>query len=368
MAQDVLSVAWKFMRKRQFATAIKLLEGRAETYEDNFEYYLITGIACLYVGDFGAAGSYFQRARKIKITDTRLLLGQAAIYLRRGDTDRALQYYMEVKENDPSNKTAEDAMEFIRTRGDYDTICRWVDTGRIKQFYPPLGLNPTKVTEIVLGAVAFVACLSIVFFFVARSRKDYSKGVRRNISELSLTVDEKNNSQEKDLSGQTFSYILSEKQITDSYDNALKYFQAHRDNKAQIEINRILNSNAALSIKQKASILSGYLDEPTFDTLTDNPAYDDVQNDPALYLDCWVSWGGKISNAMTNPDGTYSCQLLVGYESGENVEGIVTVKFNSVPNIAADQPVKILGKISSEDKKIYLKGKSVYQNVKDGML
>ena len=100
MAQDVLSVAWKFMRKRQFATAIKLLEGRAETYEDNFEYYLITGIACLYVGDFGAAGSYFQRARKIKITDTRLILGQAAIYLRRGDTDRALQYYLEVIEND----------------------------------------------------------------------------------------------------------------------------------------------------------------------------------------------------------------------------------------------------------------------------
>ena len=104
MAQDVLSVAWKFMRKRQFATAIKLLEGRAETYEDNFEYYLITGIACLYVGDFGAAGSYFQRARRIKITDTRLLLGQAAIYLRRGDTDRALQYYLEIKENDASNK------------------------------------------------------------------------------------------------------------------------------------------------------------------------------------------------------------------------------------------------------------------------
>ncbi len=366
MAQDVLTVAWKFMRKRQFATAIKLLEGRVDVYEGNFEYYLLTGIACLYVGDFGAAGSYFQKARQIKLTDSRLLLGQAAIYLRRGDTERALQYYMEVKENDASNKTAQDAIEFIRSRGDFDTICRWVDTGRIKQFYPPLGPNPSKVTAAILFASAFAISLTLVLLFVPHN--DYSKGARKNISELSLTVDEKNNSQEKDLSGQTFSYILSEKQITGSYNNALKYFQSKRDNMVQIEVNRILNSNAALSIKQKAAVLSGYLDEPTFDTITDNPSYDEVEKEPALYMDCWVSWGGKIANAVENPDGTYTCQLLVGYETGKNVEGYVTVKFNSVPNIATDQPVKILGKISSEDKKIFLKGKSVYQNVKDGML
>ena len=366
MAQDVLSVAWKFMRKRKFATAIKLLEGRADTYEDNFEYYLITGIACLYVGDIGAAVSYFQRARKIKLTDTRLLLGQAAIYLRRGDTDRALQYYMEVKENDAANRTAADAIEFIRTKGDYDTICRWVDTGRIQQFYPPLGVNPDKITAIVVPFVFLVVCGGLVFGVVRK--KDYSNGVRKNISELSLSADEKNNSQEKDLSSQSFSYILNDRQIRSSYDDALKYFQAHRDNFTRIEINRILNSNAVLSIKQKASVLAGYLDEPTFDTLVDNLSYSQVEAEPALYMDCWVSWGGRITNAFTNPDGSYSCQLLVGYESGENVEGIVTVKFSSVPNIAADQPVRILGKISSEDKKVFLKGKAVYQNVKDGML
>lgn len=366
MALDVLSVAWKYMRKRQFATAIKMLEGRAETYEDNFEYYLMLGIGCLYVGDIGTSVSYFQKARKIKLTDTRLLLGQAAIYLRRGDTDRALQYYMEVKENDASNKTAADAIEFIRTRGDYDTICRWVDTGRIQQFYPPLGVNPNKVAAVVAGISVCIVCtlLGIMLF----PHHDYTNGDRRNIAELSLSTEEKVNSQEKDLSGQTFSYILNDKQISDSYNDALKYFQHHKDNLAQIEINKILNSNAVFSIKQKASVLMGYLDEQTFDSLTDNIDFAEVEKEPVLYMDCWVSWGGKITNAVVNADGSYSCQLLVGYETGENVKGIVTVKFASVPNIAVDQPVKILGKISSEDKKVYVKGKAVYQSVKSGMM
>ena len=365
MAQDVLTIAWKFMRRRQFATAIKLLESRQETYEGNFEFYIALGIACLYVGDIGSSVSYFQQARQIKLTDTRLLLGQAAIFLRRGDTDRALQYYLEIKDNDPSNKVATNAMEFIRTRGDYDTICRWVDTGRIEQFYPPLGVNPQLVAAIVIPCVCFVLGFTLVFSLFPR--KNSYKGVRQDLTELSLSSEEKSNAQEKDLSGQTYGFILSDKQINKSYLDAIEYFQSHRDNAAQIEINRILNSNASLSIKKKAGMLMDYLEEPTFDTLTDNPSYKAVEAEPSLYLDTWVSWGGKISNAVVYEDGSYSCQLLVGYETGEVVEGIVTVRFASEPNITPDQPVKILGKISTQDDRIYLQGRAIYQSIKGGL-
>ena len=161
MAKDALSLAWLDMRRRRFATAIKRLEAKKEIYEENFEYYVTLGIACLYVGDIGASSSYFQLARRIKLTDTRLLLGQAAIFLRRGDTARALQYYLEIKENDPLNKTADEAMEFIRVHGNYDTICRWVDTGKIEQFYPPLGSNPDKVAIFAAAGAAFVLILRL---------------------------------------------------------------------------------------------------------------------------------------------------------------------------------------------------------------
>lgn len=365
MARDVLTVAWQLMKRRKFATAIKLLEDRLEIYENNFEYYLMLGTACLYVGDIGSAVTYYQRARNIKLTDTRLLLGQAVIFLRRGDTDRALQYYMDVRDNDPANEIAKKAMEFIRTRGDYDTICRWVDTGRIEQFYPPLGVNPDTVSKIIIGSLSAILVTLLVMVFVPK--KDYSEGKRQNVTELTLTTEEKNNPQEKDLSSHAYSYILNDKQIAKSYNDALMYFQSHRDNAAQVEINRILNSNASFSIKQKAQVLMSYLEVPTFDTLSDSPDYSAVQKEPVLYMDCWVAWGGKISNAVLNNDGSYTCQLLVGYESGKVVDGIVTVTFKVTPNIAFDQPVKILGKISSEDNKVYLEGRAVYQSVKEGM-
>ncbi len=366
MAIDVISLAWKYMRRRNFATAIKLLEGKTEVYEDNFEYFLTFGIACLYVGDFGAAVTYFSQARKIKVTDTRLLLGQAAIYLRRGDTDRALQYYMEVKDNEPGNHIANDALEFIRTRGDYDTICRWVDTGRIEQFYPPLGANPDRIASFVIPAAALILGALLIVKFVPV--KDYQEGARKDLSQLALTSDEKSKPQETDLSTQTVRYILSSKQIKDSYENAQMYFQSHRDNAAQVEINRLLNSNAALSIKQKAKTIMGLLEVPSFDTLSDNPTYEQVDEDPILYLDCWVSWGGKISDAIINADGTYTCRLLVGYETGEKITGIVNVKFDNNPGIETDKPVKILGKIMQENNKVYIRGMAVYQGVKNGLM
>ena len=361
MAKDALSLAWQDMRRRHFAVAISRLEAKADIYDENFEYYLTLGIACLYVGDIGASSSYFQQARRIRLTDPRLLLGQAAIFLRRGDTARALQYYLEIKENDPMNKTADDAMEFIRVHGNYDTICRWVDTGKIEQFYPPLGTNPDKIALVTIAGLFFLLGCILTFVFFPRGQQ--INGPRANLSALELSSDEKSDAKEKDLSTQSYKFVLSNKDINKRYNNALQYFQAHRDNAAQVEVNVILNSDASLSIKQKARLLMGYFEIPDFDSISDVPSFSDVAEDPAVYLDCWVNWGGKISNAVTYDDGSYSCDLLVGDENLSHYEGTVMVRFESSPTIDVSKPVKILGKIVMEDGVVCLKGRAVYQSV-----
>ncbi len=362
MAKDAVSLAWLDMRRRRFATAIKRLEAKKEIYEENFEYYITLGIACLYVGDIGAASSYFQMARRIKLSDTRLLLGQAAIFLRRGDTARALQYYLEVKENDPMNKTADSAMEFIRVHGNYDTICRWVDTGRIEQFYPPLGTNPDKIALIGIAAAAFA--LGVVFTIAFFPRGQQYIGPRADLTKLELSTEEKSDAKEKDLSTQSYAYVLSNKEINKRYNNALQYFQEHRDNAAQVEVNVILNSDASLAIKKKARLLMGYFEIPDFETVSDVPSYSEAAENPALYLDCWVNWGGKISNAVTYEDGSYSCDLLVGNENLSKYEGTVRVRFDSDPAVDPSKPVRILGKIVLEDGMPALAGRAiVYKNV-----
>lgn len=362
MSRDALDNAARFMRLRQFDRAIKLLESRADVYEGNFDYYFLLGTACLYAGDTGTASSFYQKARAIKITDKNLLLGQAALFLRRGDTKRAISYYIDILENDPADKTASAAMEFIKKYGDFNTICRWVDTGKIERFYPPIGMNPYKIIGVVAPLLACaLGCAAVLFFAGIRAQKGES---RADLTALSLTVEERKNAQETDLSSGAFLYLLSAQQISSSYDKARHYFQTYHDNLAQMEINRLLNSNASVAVKQKARVLMEYLEPPTFDTLRDNVSYTQVAKEPALYIDCWASWSGRVSNVVQS-EKAYSCDLLVGYETMAKVDGIVPVRFDVPPMISADKPVTILGRISSDGGRLTFVGKAVYQSVRE---
>lgn len=368
MARDAITEAKNFMRYRRFDKAINLLESRIKTYVDDFDYYLTLGTACLYAGDIGAASEYYNRARKTtlpKLSSTQLLLGQAAIFLRRGKTDFAINYYIEVLDGSPENKTARDALEFIRiNHGDFSIICRWIDTGKIEQFYPPLGANPYKIMGCIAPVVACVLGCFIALGVV--SYKKQPRSSRADLSALVLTVDEQKNALEGDLSSGAFLYILTTPEVFEAYEKAQKYFQQYRDNLAQVEINRILNSNASVAVKRKARLLMDYFSEPTFDTIRDSPSFKSVEKESALYLDCWVVWSGRISN-VTKTDTSYSFNLLVGYESLDTpvIEGIVPVRFSVSPVISPDKPVRVLGKISSDGGKLYLAGRHIYQSVKD---
>jgi hypothetical protein len=365
MSRPVIDVARSLIRRRKFGKAIIALENVHEIYRESFDYYLTLGIACLYAGDTGNSNRYFQQARHIKIRDKNLLLGQAALYLRRGDTDIAIQYYLDVLDIDPENARAQAALSFIRHNCDYETIVKWVDSGKIEKFYPPIGKDLGEAGRIIISAIAGIAAACLILYCVNKS-PDGSSGRRADLTELALSAEEKNNLQEKDLSGGVYRYILTDSQIEETYNQAKLYFQDYRDNSARVEINRLLNSNASSSVKAKANLLLSYFEEPTFDTFVnrgeENFSYADVAGDPVLYIGCWTAWSGRISNAQTLED-TYRCDLLIGYENLERVDGIVPVYFSPppVPEIEGDRAVRILAKIGVENGKLSLFGRSVYQ-------
>lgn len=360
--KNAIDQARYLMRCRRFSEAISLLNSRRENYEDSFDFYYTLGLAFLYAGDTGSASINFNHAREIKINDANLLLAQAAIFLRRGETDRAVQYYLDIFDFDEENKDARRALTFVREHGDYEEICRCVDDGSIETCYPPLGFNPRYVRNLVLALLlgALAGCLAVLLWpknhFVAKGRAD--------LSSLMLTVSESANATEEN-SG-NFKFSLSASEIKASYNSAAKYFQEFRDNAAQRELNRILNSNATLSIKQKCREMMGYLRAPTFDSLKDNFSYEQVAAQPELYLDCYVDWSGRVSNAES-AENSCSFDLLVGYEDMKNVEGIVRVEFDflPIPQIDSSLPVRVLGKISVSGGKLILQGRSVYQSVKN---
>ena len=159
---------------------------------------------------------------------------------------------------------------------------------------------------------------------------------------------------------------MTDGEIKRAYSKAAQCFNEYNDNGAQVEINRILNSNATTSIRQKARLLMSYLSEQTFDSLKENYTVEQVKKEPLLYLDCYVDWSGRIANEEKY-EGFEKFTLLVGYEDQKNVQGTVTVElpFVPVPELDGSRPVRILGKICIDGDKVYLQGKSVYQNMKD---
>lgn len=368
MGRSVLDIAQFLLKRRKFSRVINLLESRSEYYENDFEYFLTLGTACLYIGDIGNAYSYYQRAREIKVTNTTMLLGQAAIFLRRGETDRALQYYLDILDNDPNNERALSAMEFIRKNSDYSTICRWVDSGKIERFYPPLGINPDIIIKSVFAgfAVGFVVSMFVIF---APQKQKAVVGPRADLTQLELTEDEKKNSQQRDMSDTVIRYLLDNKAIISSYETAMECFLQGRDNACQVEINRLLNSNASLSIKQKCNQLAMYLEVPTFDRLDgtkDNYTFDQVQSDITLYQDCFVVWSGRVSNLEKFEDNSMTSDLLIGYEDLKNVEGVVKVYYPELSSpFDSSKPVRILGKLTfeekDEEKRIILQEVAIYQ-------
>ncbi|MCI5523293.1 MAG: hypothetical protein SO116_09255 [Treponema sp.] len=369
MARSVLEQGKYLLSKRKFSLAIKVLESKPELYEGVFDWYLTLGTACLYVGDFGGAATHFQKARTIQINNTNLLLGQAAIFLRRGDTDRAIQYYLDILDLEPNNPQAKSALSFIREKGDYETICKWVDNGKIERFYPPLGVNPAIVRNCVFAGI-FLGLLIAVFTALVPEKIQTVNGKRGNLEQIALSQEEKKMPEASDLSDSTVRYILDSKAINRSFEQAMYCFQNYRDNHALIELNRILNSNARVSIRQKAFVFIDMLNKnPTFNSIDDsddNVSYAEVIKEPELYIGCFAAWSGRIANIQNFEGGAWQCDLLVGYEDNKSVEGKVTVTFEKpvYPKVEGDKPVRFLGKVDLADGNVVLRGISIYQPLK----
>lgn len=368
MARDTLEVARSLMRRRKFREAIETLRNGSEFYRRNFDYSLLLGIAYLYFGDAGQARENFEVARRIKMRDTDLLLGQAALYLRRGDTASAIGYYLEILEYDPENKTARDALEFVREVGDdYTTICKWADTGKLEIFYPPVG---TDYTPVLIAVFAAIACCVVTFFIITKvvlaSPSVEYVGERGDLSSLSISSNELKNAALPDTSSGAARYNMTIKQIEKSVKLAFEYWQDSRDNAARVEVNRINNSNATSVIKQQVSAILNYVSYPTFDTLQDIPSYADVLKDPVLYNNCFVIWEGHMVNARTDEKG-YTCDLLMSMEDAGRTTFSVPVHLSVQPTVDYNRSVKVLAEIVSDGNTFRLEGRSVYQSIRDAL-
>jgi tetratricopeptide (TPR) repeat protein len=344
-ADSLLTKAARLSRRRRYGEAIRLLEPEVVRYHDSFRYYYILAYSCLLAGDFGGALTYFKRAREIRMRDPAVLLGLAALHLRRGETDRAVDLYLDVLEKEPRNRLAAKALYVVRKRGDPETLGAWIEGGNLVRLYPrapELPSSPRRIILIVTGLIlgtGTVMTASVAFGLV---RLPIAKSADRpGFEDTGLAAEER---AEPVQVGGAYTYVLTRREVLDAYDEAQSLFRDYRDDAARVELNRIFESNASEQVKAKARLLASYAVVPGFDTLRDHFTYSAVAVTPELYRGVHVIWRGMAANLKTEDKST-SFDLLVGYDKRNTLEGIVPVRFDFSIAVDQERPLEVLGRI-----------------------
>ena len=338
----ILTKAVRLARKKKYDVAITILETEATRYYGSFTYYYLLGVSYLHSKIFGVALTYLKQAYKLKMRDPNTLLGLAALYLNHGDTDKAVDLYLEVQSIDATNRIAKRALKIVRKFPGSENISEWIDSGRLPTLFPPIPKLDVSKKGLALGFVTGAAVLCI-FFGIAhiagmtslgRSQREIPAGITLTAEERDMPVQV----------GGIYRYVLTRSQVLDNYNEALRLFAEHRDDAARIRLNRILESNASEPIKNRARILISYMEVPGFDTLRDRFSYSEVISDPFLFRDTHVIWRGMATNLNIQQNHT-SFDFLVGFDTFRIMEGIVQVDYNFAIPINPEQPLEILGRI-----------------------
>lgn len=339
MARNPIEEAEGLYAKRKWHELISLLEPLLPVYRDNARFSVMLGTAYLHQEDIGGAYSSFRRAQSLEFKNRIALIGLAAVLVRRGESDKAVQLYIEMLERNPSDKAARRALNIVRRCPDPAALS---GSGRqLRSLYPvpPIRLFPYLfiLLVLVLGVLAWRMIPGTL------NLMDSNKPSRPGIAEIVLTQSELDSPVN---SAGGFEIILTEKDALGTFESAKKLFNNYRDEAALVEVNRLLLSNASRQIKTKAETLARYAREPSFISMPDRFSYADVNAFPRLYNDVAVLWKGLPANIDISAAGT-SFDLLVGYHDKRKLDGIVAVRAAFELRLPPDRPVEVLAKVKA---------------------
>jgi hypothetical protein len=366
MGGNDLKKAYKLYRRGKYTQILQLLESQIFRYRQSFQFYYLLGMSCLYTGDFSGAESYLQRALSLKPGNTHALLGIAAVHLKQQKTSEALKDWFEVIDKEPKNRHANKGLAVVRRHADPDELIAYTDSNKLYKLLPnekSVGAG-TLVSLVIAGLIG----AGVLFYplYAPYIEKVVTPQVQRpEIAELDLAVNsyitETSAGDTGELSSQAApQFELNRKELKDTYDEVVRYFNSYKDNLAQREINRILLSNASNELKNKVSTLETYTREPSFDTLSHNFPYREVRNQPMLHRNCYVIWKGRVSNLQVG-ETSINFDMLVGYETEKILEGIVPVELDFAAHIDPAFPIEVLGRVQPENGNIRLQANSIHQ-------
>ncbi len=342
----------KIFLRRRYAEVLRLLEPEVFRFRESFLYYRLLGLSCLYLQDTGGAYSYLRRAMQIKDDDVAVLLGMAAIHLKKRNLDEALKVWLRVLELAPADRTARRALEKVRKGMTADEVSRLIDSGKIHFFYPPqpFAVPPALLVWLLAGLAVGAG---VIFLFIrggdlmaaltpARDHAGRPAAARPGVAAVELSDSALRTEAQ---AGARFTF--TEKQVDEIWHHAKEYFMGYRDNAAVHELNRLLLSNASAYIKESARRLKSHALTPGYKDFVDfhdNYSFSVVRADPLLYDGCFVLWRGTIANLYIG-SRDIRFQFLVGSPDNRSFEGAVPVIFDFADKFENNYYIELMARV-----------------------
>jgi len=339
-AKTPLDEAELLYKRKKWAELIGLLEPLSSNYREDVRFSVLLGTAYLYKDDIGGAYACFRRAQNIDFRDVTAAYGLAVVYIRRGETDKAVQLYVEILERHPKDSKAKRGLNFLRTGSSQG---KQRSRERLQALYPGPSARVGSVLLLLIGIIVVIGVIAFIPKIIDYSKQNLPK--RPGMQGLTLSDDEKASPVG---SAGGVSIVLTEKEALAAFDKAKRLFSQYRDEAALVELNRLLLSNATRAVKTKAEILARLVREPSFVSMPDRFSYAEVFANKGLYEGVGVIWKGLPANT-SETDTSTSFDLLVGYNDKKRLEGIVPVRANFRIIIAPDRPIEVLARVRSND-------------------
>ena len=356
----VLRQAWNLYKQGRFATALELLEPKIFQHREEPAFFRILGLCCLRLGDWKGGETYLQRSKQLdEATHRDTLAGLMTVAARRRDYPEAVRLGLEILDLDAGDKVAKKALARLRTAlsapegtpgPDKDTLGQWLP--RFRRSNPAVRLWVVRVAAALVIAASLTGGIWWGFSLVrsapppVETRKGPDPGVfPPNLADSVQT-------------GTGFAVTLTPEEVRQGWERAQKAFQEYHDSRARYEVNRLLLSNATALIKERARSLIPYLHEPDFARPDDTSNYQEVRTSPVLYEGCTVRWSGVLTNLVAG-EKKITFDLLLGYQNGQVVEGIVPVELTFAALLKNSQVVEVLGRVVIRDGQWLVQGTSL---------
>ena len=362
----------KLLKRKNFLEAIQNLEEYIAQNDTNYLGHYYLGLAYIFRELYDEAHKYISKAYQLNENDINTINTLAFLNLKHNNVDEAINYWLDILDIDKKNYIAKRNLEKIKKTTNIEKLSSSASPDEFINFklkksisspfklsifkFPRFpGFSRPKSNYLKIASLVIFSALIVILIYKYTINQDkiqikkFNIPSPKNLQALHLPDLEDDYMIDKNIKKSIFN--LKPEEIKNLFYNTKILIQKQYHNKAVVNINKVLHSNAGIIIKERFLILKRFTQiRKTFE-IKDNISYSTLMNLPVLYEDVQVVWKGKIEDINIDED-TQSTLFNMFVREKNQTAGMARIIFNKIlANLASGQEAIISGKFLKIDEK-----------------